>query len=113
HKIADIGGAVQAAIFVEPANEKEVASVLQWANQFGLIVAPRGGGTKSGWGNPPSRVDLVLSTLRLNQILEHAWADLTVTVEAGCRVHDLQEALARHGQRLALDVLWPEKATVG
>jgi glycolate oxidase FAD binding subunit len=38
---------------------------------------------------------------------------MTVTVEAGCTVTALQQALARHGQRLALDPLWPEKATVG
>jgi glycolate oxidase FAD binding subunit len=54
-----------------------------------------------------------LSTARLNEIIEHAWADLTVTVEAGCTIQRLQETLAQHGQRLALDPLWPEKATVG
>ena len=39
--------------------------------------------------------------------------DLTVTVEAGCTMQTLQQTLAQHGQRLALDPLWPEKATVG
>ena len=65
------------------------------------------------WGNAPRRVDIVLSTVRLNQLIEHAWADLTVTVEAGCTLHELQSVLARQGQRLALDGLWPERATVG
>jgi len=59
------------------------------------------------------RADLILSTARLTKIIEHAWADLTVTVEAGCSIQKLQETLAQHGQRLALDPLWPEKATVG
>jgi glycolate oxidase FAD binding subunit len=76
-------------------------------------VIPRGGGTKLGWGNPPARADIVLSLARLNRILEHAWADLTVTVEAGCSVAVLQATLAEHGQRLAVDVLWPDRATVG
>ena len=67
----------------------------------------------STWGNPPARVDLIVSTARLNQIIEHAWADLTVTVEAGCTMQNLQERLAQHGQRLALDAMWPERATVG
>jgi glycolate oxidase FAD binding subunit len=110
---AGMVAAAPPAIFVEPGNEEEVAAVLQWANRSGLVVAPCGGGSKLSWGNPPARMDLMLSTLRLNRILEHAWADLTVTVEAGCRMRDLQEALAQHGQRLALDVLWPERATVG
>jgi glycolate oxidase FAD binding subunit len=56
---------------------------------------------------------VVLSLERLSRIVEHAWADLTVTVQAGCRVSALQAALAQHGQRLAADVLWPERATVG
>ena len=38
---------------------------------------------------------------------------MTVIVEAGCRVADLQKTLAEHGQRLALDPLWPERATIG
>jgi glycolate oxidase FAD binding subunit len=56
---------------------------------------------------------LILSTARLDEIIEHAWADLTVTVQAGCTIQRLQETLAQHGQRLALDPLWPEKTTVG
>jgi glycolate oxidase FAD binding subunit len=99
--------------FVEPGSEKELASVLQCSNEMGLAVIPRGGGTKLGWGNPPTRADVILSTARLNKIMEHVWADLTVTVEAGCTFQKLQEALAQHGQRLALDPLWPERATIG
>src|SRR6266849_5356332 len=109
---ASVAG-VQPRFVVEPGTEKELASVLRHANEVGLAVIPRGSGTKLGWGNPPSRADLILSTARLNKILEHAWADLTVTVEAGCTIQKLQDALAQHGQRLALDPLWPEKATVG
>src|SRR5258707_3008890 len=49
----------------------------------------------------------------MTEIIEHPWADLTVSVEAGCTIQKLQETLAQHGQRLALDPLWPKKATVG
>jgi glycolate dehydrogenase FAD-binding subunit len=104
---------VQPRIVVEPGNERELAAVLRLANEEGLAVIPRGSGTKLGWGNPPARADLLLSTARLDKVIEHVWADLTVTVEAGCTWHKLQESLSRHGQRLALDPLWPERATVG
>jgi glycolate oxidase FAD binding subunit len=104
---------VQPKLVAEPANEQEVAAVLSCANEAGLAVIPRGGGTKLAWGNPPKRADLVVSTARLNRVLEHAWADLTVTVEAGCTLQTLQEKLAEHGQRLALDGLWPKRATIG
>jgi len=110
---SDAVAGVPPQIVVEPGNEQELAAVLQYANEAGLCVAPRGGGTKLSWGNPPARLDLIVSTARLSRIIEHAWADLTVTVEAGCTIQCLQETLAQHGQRLALDVLWPERATVG
>jgi len=104
---------VQPNLVVSPGTETELAEVLRLANEAGLVVIPRGGGTKLDWGNPPARADLILSTARINRVLEHAWADLTITVEAGCTVQTLQETLAQHGQRLALDPLWPEKATIG
>jgi len=45
--------------------------------------------------------------------VEHAWGDMTATVEAGCTFQQLQQTLAGHGQRLALDPLWPDQATIG
>jgi glycolate oxidase FAD binding subunit len=98
---------------VQPGDEKRLAAALAFANQSGLTVIPRGGGTKLDWGNPPKSADIILSTARLDRIIEHAWADLTVTVEAGCTLQTLQQTLAQHGQRLAFDGLWPARATIG
>src|SRR6266849_778430 len=103
----------QPSLVVEPGSEQELAKVLKLANAAGLAVIPRGGGTKLEWGNRPERADVIVSMARLNRVIEHAWADLTVSAEAGCTIAKLQETLAKHGQRLALDALWPELATVG
>jgi glycolate oxidase FAD binding subunit len=110
---SDAVAGVQPRLVVEPGSEQELAKVLKLADAAGLAVIPRGGGTKLEWGNRPVRANVILSMARLNRVIEHAWADLTVSVEAGCSMAKLQEALAKHGQRLALDVLWPERATVG
>lgn len=110
---ADSVAGILPQLVVEPGTEQELAKVLKLAEEAGLAVIPRGGGTKLDWGNAAARVDLILSTARLNRILEHAWADLTVTVEAGCTIGKLQETLAKRGQRLALDALCPEQATIG
>jgi glycolate oxidase FAD binding subunit len=96
-----------------PASEAEVARVLADAQGAGLKVTSRGGGTKSDWGNPAAGSDRVLSTSRLNRVLEHAAGDMTVTVESGCTIAALQQHVARRNQRLALDPLWPGRATVG
>jgi glycolate oxidase FAD binding subunit len=97
----------------EPENEEQLASLLSCANEVGVAVIPRGGGTKLVWGNPPKKAEVILSTARLDRVLEHAWADLTVTVQAGCTVQALQNTLARHDQRLACDCLWPDRSTIG
>jgi glycolate oxidase FAD binding subunit len=52
-----------------------------------------------------------LTTERLDRIVEHEPGDLTCVVEAGVRLSLLAKALARHGQRLALDP--PGDPTVG
>lgn len=71
-----------------------------------------GGGSKRDWGAVAAPTDLVVSTLGLNRIVEHAEGDFVVTVEAGARLADLQEVLGAAGQWLALDP--PEAdATVG
>jgi glycolate oxidase FAD binding subunit len=98
---------------VEPANQQEVAAVLKAAASAGLRVMPRGAGTKMEWGNPPRAGELILSVRRMDRMLEHAYGDMTATVEAGCTFQQLQETLSAHGQRVALDPLWPAKATVG
>ena len=100
-------------IIIEPGTGDELARVLKTATSAGLHVIPRGGNTKSDWGNSPREADLIISTCRLNRVIEHAWADMTATVEAGCTFQQLQQTLAQHGQRLALDPLWPERATIG
>jgi glycolate oxidase FAD binding subunit len=102
---------------MEPATADEIAQTLKIATGAGLHVVPRGSGTKMDWGNRLRRDRqsdvLILSTRRLNRVVEHAWGDMTATVEAGCTFRTLQETLAEHGQRLALDPLWPERATIG
>jgi glycolate oxidase FAD binding subunit len=104
---------VRSQFVAEPENDEQLAALLSCANEAGVAVVPRGGGTKLDWGNLPKRADVILSTAQLNRVLEHAWADLTVTVQSGCTVQALQNTLVQQGQRLACDCLWPERATIG
>src|SRR4051794_21693581 len=85
---------VRAKTVVSPGTPAEVAEVVKTANGAGLAILPRGAGTKRAWGTPPRRADLILSLARLNRLKEHAWADLTVSVEPGCTVGELQKSLA-------------------
>lgn len=98
---------------VAPDNVEAVAEVMRFAHKQGLAVIPWGGGTMMGLGNLPRRYDLALSLSRLDQVIEHEPADLTVSVQAGLTLAEFQRQLATAGQFLALDPPLPEAATVG
>jgi glycolate dehydrogenase FAD-binding subunit len=103
---------VEARYLARPGSVEEASQVLRAAAADGLAVAFVGGGSKLGLGNPPERVDLVVETGGLDQVLEHAAGDLVVRAQAGVRLADLQAALAPAGQQLALDPPEP-RATLG
>jgi glycolate oxidase FAD binding subunit len=105
-------GETAQTIEVAPGDIQQVAEILRFAHANALSVMPRGGGTKLGWGNTFT-ADIELSMTRLNQLREHAWQDMTCTVQAGCSWTAMQTALKIHGQIVALDPLHPERATVG
>jgi glycolate oxidase FAD binding subunit len=109
---ADHAWPVDNLVRVAPANAEGIAQVLRFAQANGLSVVPTGSGSKLNWGNPVS-TDVELSLERLSTLREHAWEDLTCTVQAGCSWATMQNELARHGQMVALDPLWPDRATVG
>ncbi|HEX8996054.1 MAG TPA: FAD-binding oxidoreductase [Ktedonobacterales bacterium] len=109
----DMVASERPSVVVEPATEEEVAAVLRYANAMGLAVIPRGGGTQLTYGLPPRRADIVLSMARMNQIIEYAPHDLTVTAQAGLTLAALQRALGESRQWLALDPLVGEAATLG
>ncbi|MBE9140859.1 FAD-binding oxidoreductase, partial [Nodosilinea sp. LEGE 07088] len=58
-------------------------------------------------------VDLIVSTARLNQVIDHAVGDMTLTAQAGVKLADLLPLLAQHNQFLAVDPAYPEQATLG
>jgi glycolate oxidase FAD binding subunit len=86
-----------------PADVAEAAAVLAAASSLGMTAVPRGSGTRLAWGAPPASCDVVIDTLRLNRVLEHAAGDLVVRVQAGVGLDQLAAVLAKAGQRLALD----------
>jgi glycolate oxidase FAD binding subunit len=86
-----------------PADVAEAAATMGAAASLGMTAVPRGAGTRLAWGMPPTSCDLVVDTLRLNRVLEHAAGDLVVRVQAGVGLDQLATVLAEAGQRLALD----------
>jgi glycolate oxidase FAD binding subunit len=118
-RAANAGDAVRGvapSVVVSPRDEAEIASVLQAATGHRLAVVVRGGGTKLDWGAPPARCDVILSTSRIEGIVDHEPADLVCVVRAGTALAALQEHLAStegFRQRLMLDPPQGAAATLG
>lgn len=94
---------VPARWVARPGSTEQAAAVLHAAAELGLRVVARGSGSRLAWGVPPTAVDLIVDTSRMNAVLAHAAGDLVVTVQAGVPMGTLQRVLAPHRQRLALD----------
>jgi FAD/FMN-containing dehydrogenase len=86
------GVAPWAVVF--PESVDQVSGIVRLAREEDLALVPHGSGSKMGKGNPPSRLDLVVSTTRLNRIVDMDTANLTATVQAGVKFKDIQAALA-------------------
>jgi glycolate oxidase FAD binding subunit len=108
----DINGVVPASV-VSPASPEEVAAILKLANDKGLIVAPAGGSTQQDIGGVPERIDILVSTARMNGIEHYDPGDLTVGVNAGEPFASAQRKLAEHHQWLPCDAANLERATFG
>jgi glycolate oxidase FAD binding subunit len=98
---------------VSPSRPEDVAEALKLATESAAVVVPWGGGTQQSLGEAPERFDLALDLRHLNRVLEYEPADLTVTVEAGMRLSELQWLLGERGQWLPLDPPLPHEATIG
>ena len=100
-------------LVVTPTTVEQVAQIVALANQQGLSVLARGGGSRISVGGMPEQIDVLLETNRLTQVLEHEAPDLTCHVEAGLTLAALQARLAKQGQWLALDPPDAAQATIG
>ncbi|NET57040.1 MAG: FAD-binding oxidoreductase [Symploca sp. SIO2E6] len=98
---------------IYPNTTTELSQVMQQCYNNGWRVIPCGQGSKLAWGGVGKEVDLIVSTERLNRVIEHAVGDLTVTAEAGVKFSDLQKLLSQTGQFLPLEPAYPEEATLG
>ncbi|AFY88088.1 MAG: hypothetical protein CLLPBCKN_001892 [Chroococcidiopsis cubana SAG 39.79] len=108
-----IASNIAPSCIVYPQTPAELAAVMAYTDSNNWRILVYGSGTKLSWGGLAKNIQVLVSTARLNRLIQHAVGDLTVTVEAGMKFADLQAVLAPTGQFLALDPTAPESATIG
>ncbi|MEJ2725853.1 MAG: FAD-binding oxidoreductase [Deltaproteobacteria bacterium] len=95
---------VQPWVAVFPESVEDISKIVRLAGKENLAIVPRGAGTKTGKGNPPSRLDMVVCTERLNRVVDMDTANLTVTAQAGVPFRELQAALRGADNRCYMPV---------
>jgi len=96
---------IDAEFVVAPSSLEEAAAVLGAASAAAIPVAFYGGGTHQEYGGGV-QADLVMTSTRLNRIVDWQPDDLTVTAEAGVLISELENEIAGRRQT----AVFPETA---
>jgi glycolate oxidase FAD binding subunit len=96
-----------------PRTPEEVCAVVAHCAAKGKAIIARGAGQRIGIGNVPQRVDVVLSTARMNHVVEYDPQNLVVTARAGRNLASLQSQLRQDGLFLPLNLPADSHDTVG
>src|SRR5205085_12108478 len=86
-----------------PGKVEVFFGVLRVCNEEKWTVVPYESGAQQHVGNPPERVDLAVSTEKLNQIEAHDPGDLTFSLQAGVPVSRAVGACAEHRQLMPIE----------
>jgi glycolate oxidase len=84
-------------IVVKVSNVNDISTVLKLANKYKIPITPRGGGTGLSGGALPINGGIVLSTERMNRIIEIDKKNFFVIVEPGVITQTLQDTLESEG----------------
>ncbi|MDO9314106.1 MAG: FAD-binding oxidoreductase [Burkholderiaceae bacterium] len=105
----------RARAVVRPADTLQVAAVVQACARHGASIVTQGGNTSLVGGSVPdaSGTQVVLSLKRMMRIRELDASNLTMTVDAGCVLKQVQEAAAVQGLLYPLSLAAEGSCTVG
>lgn len=101
------------AAIAYPPTLESLCDLVAYVHHHRWAMLPMGQGTKLHWGPPLRGEAIAISTAKLNQVIDHAAGDLTVTAQAGVKLADLQQQLAQARQFLAIAPHHSASATLG
>jgi glycolate oxidase FAD binding subunit len=96
-----------------PTDQAAAADAIRAACESDTAIYPIGGGTSLDFGVPAKKPGQGLSLAGLKKVVDYPARDMTVTVEAGVTMAELNKLLATERQMLPLDVPLADKATIG
>jgi FAD/FMN-containing dehydrogenase len=98
---------------VMPETEAEVCALMEYARGMRAPCIVAGSGTHLPYLTPHEKAWWLLSTQRLNRIIDYSPHDLVLTVGAGMTLQAVQDVLREHHQYLPWNPALPQQATIG
>ncbi len=98
---------------VEPGRPQEVADVLAACARDNRPVVPFGGGRALPLGNLTDPQALGLSLAGLGAIRSYEATDMTLSVEAGVTLGEINRVLGERGQMIPIEAPEPDSASIG
>src|SRR5581483_900353 len=98
---------------LEPTTVAEIGDIVRAAVSRDEAIYPLGGQTKLDCGLPPNKLGVAVGTTRLDKVCDYPARDMTITVQAGIAMIELQSMLWEKNQRLPVGVPPPDEATRG
>ncbi|MDW7730130.1 MAG: FAD-linked oxidase C-terminal domain-containing protein [Bacillota bacterium] len=84
-------------VVVRPADALEISAVMKLANRERIAVTPRGAGSGLSGGAVPLSGGIVISTERMNRILEVDRANMVAVLEPGVITNDFNKEVEKEG----------------
>ena len=105
----------RALAVVRPASAEQVAAVVRACVAHGATIVPQGGNTGLAVGSVPDETgtQVLLSLRRMDKVRAVDAANLTITVEAGCILQNLQGAAEAAGYLFPLSLAAEGSCTIG
>jgi glycolate oxidase FAD binding subunit len=107
-----VDGIIPSAV-AKITSSEQIREIVRFTASEKLALLPTGARTKLAIGWPPIRYEVALDMTGLNQIAHYDSADLTLSVDAGMPIAELNATLAQRGQFLPLLVPFYSASTVG
>ncbi len=102
-----------ASCVVLPGSTEEVAAVVRACADAGTAIVPQGGNTGLCGGATPTGGEVVIALTRLNRIRAVDADNNSITVEAGCTLHAVQQAAREIDRLFPLSLAAEGSATIG
>jgi FAD/FMN-containing dehydrogenase len=103
----------QASCVVLPGTTEEVSAVVRICAGVGTAIVPQGGNTGLCGGATPTGGEVLIVLTRLNRVRAVDADNNSITVEAGCTLHAVQQAAQEIDRLFPLSLAAEGSATIG